>query len=362
MITNPECEQYVAKEVPLFIWIEGPSMYARSEFVAFYKKIKVFMESNCAHIRPTTLVIRTAHPYYVPKADIVYWPPKDSPLFTELLAKLDVGSEVGVLLYPYVFDEFSRSQWVKFADSKQVDSVLPRPVYNASSPAASVLESSNVYDGIYQYVKGWQQAVAQATTKVSIDGFVIDYEEIYRYPDSGYIIELSADEISPYRSLYPGIKIGTTIGYDDSKKLSMFEPYMDYLFLQAYDLYYPYVGADATKDSPFLAYQDDPERLTTVLMQKVFTSKILTPYQSMLKKIFIMWSTQSLQVKDCLYKINDGSCGINNELGSWKPETFNALMQTIMKADPTFSAVQHGMYTYNFVTPKWLPASARAMP
>jgi hypothetical protein len=137
---------------------------------------------------------------------------------------------------------------------------------------------------------------------------------------------------------------------------------MDQLFLQAYDLFWPYVGSDATDDSPFVVYENDPDLLSSVLLQKVFTSKILSTYQSRLDKIFIMWSTQSLKVKNCLYKINDGSCGINNEFGPWRPDAFNVFIQKITQKNIVLGQVQHGLYTYNFLTPDWLPKSARGLP
>ena len=360
--SDSDCESYSSQEVPLFVWIEGPRMYQPAEFVAFYQKVKVFLESNCAHIRPTTLAIRTAHPYYVPNYASEYWPPNTSPLFTELLSKLNVGSPVKVVLYPYVFDDFSRSQWVKFANSGSVDKVLPRVTYPATSSAATVLSSVNIYDGIFQFVKGWQLAVDSLGSNVKIDGFVIDYEEISRYPDSKYLVRFNADEINPYRALYPSIKVGTTVGYDDVKKMVTFESYVDYLFLEAYDLYYPYAGADATADSIFTTYKDNPVGLANVLSKNVFTSGILAAYQARLSKIFIMWSTQSLTVTNCLYKLNNGSCGVNNEFGSWRPDTFNQFIQAVKGTSTTMANVQHGVYTLNFVQPTWLPISARTMP
>ena len=338
-------------------------MYVRSQFVAFYQKILVFLQSNCAHIRPTTLIIRTAHPYYVPKGDLVYWPPETSPLFTDLLSKLNIGSPIKVLMYPYIFDAYARSQWVNFAIAGLVDPVLPRPVFDPlTSTAAGVLSTVNIYDGIFQFVKGWQNSVTKLGSLVSIDGFILDYEEVFRYPDSTNIIKFTADEVNPYKALYPSIKVATSIGYDDSKNMNYFDPYIDYLFLQAYDLYWPYAGADATSDSIFTAYQDDPVQLASVLMQKVFTPTILAAYQTRLSKIYLMWSTQSLTSTTCLYKLNDGSCGINNEFGSWRPDSFNVFIQQMIQRDPTMASIKHGVYTLNFVTPLWLPLSARTMP
>ena len=359
---SSQCELYSATEVPLFLWVEGPRMYARSEFVAFYQKVRVFLQSNCAHIRPTTLVIRTAHPYYVPRYEMEYWPPETSPLFTELLSKLNVGSPVNVLLYPYIFDDFSRSQWIAFANSGSVDKVLPRVSFDPNSPAADVLSNVNIYDGMFQFAKGWQKSVDKLGSNVRIDGFMIDYEEISRYPDSNYLVSFTADELNPYRSLYPTIKLGTAFGYDDIKKMAYFDPFIDYLHLEAYDLYYPYSGSDASADSLFLTYQDDPVNLAKILAQKVFTSSILSAYQTKLSKLYIMWSTQSLVVKDCLYKINDASCGVNNEFGSWRPDTFNTFIQEMKKTSSVMANVQHGVYTLNFVRPTWLPINARGMP
>lgn len=357
-----ECEVYAGQEVPLFVWIEGPRMYLKEEFIAFYQKVRVFLESNCARIRPTTLTVRTAHPYYVPKYEMEYWPPETSPLFTELLSQLKIDSPVKVLLYPYVFDDFARAQWVKFASSGSVDKVLPRVTFDSTSSAASVLQSINIYDGMFQYTKGWQNAVAKLNSNVRIDGFMIDYEEIYRYPDTTHLVSFTPEEVLPYKALYPSIKVATSVGYDDIKKINYFDGFIDYLHLQAYDLYYPYVGADATADSPFVVYQDDPVNLAKILSQKVFTPTILKSYESRISKIFLMWSTQSLTVKDCLYKINDGSCGINNEFGPWRPDTFNLFIQEMQKTSNVMKNVQHGVYTLNFVRPTWLPKSARQMP
>jgi hypothetical protein len=188
---------------------------------------------------------------------------------------------------------------------------------------------------------------------------MIDHEEIRTYSEKGYPLAFTADELLPYKQLYPNIRMATTIGYDDLKRLSYYSPIMDYMYLQAYDLYYPYPGADTTKDSIFTVYRDDPVALTNVLLSKVFTPAIIAAYQPFLSKIKMMWSTQTLESKACFYTINNGSCGINNEF-NWKPSTFNQFIQLLIRGNPTMSAVEHGIYTFNFLMPTWLPLSSRS--
>ena len=340
-----ECENKPADAVPLFLWVEGPRMYAKSEFVAMYRRLKIFLDNNCANIRVTTLVIRTAHPYYPTQlAEGVYWPPWNSPLYTELISKVS-ATGLKILLYPYIMESYDRQQWVTFAQRRGA-----KPVSGGSLTP---------YDGIFSYTKGWQDFVNRNNT-ATIEGFVLDYEEIYRRIGTEYAVELTPEVFQPYRSAYPTIMTATTVGYDDKKNVNYFDPFMDYIYLQVYDLYYPYVGSDANADSIFETNRDNPEGLFSVILKNVLTSTIQDIYKTRTSKIKLMWSTQSLIEKNCLYKINDGSCGINNEF-NWSPAPFNAFMRKISSsaAGAVLDAVEHGIYTWNFMRQDYLVKSTR---
>ena len=339
---STECEFRSGVTVPLFLWVEGPQMYTKSEFGGFYKKLRQFLEFNCANTKIVKLVVRTAHPYYVPNSDSVYWPPESSPLFTELIAKLSVSYKVTLILYPYVLDSFARTKWVQFA----------KEVARIANPS--------VYDGLFEFTNRWRIFVEAASLGggVSIDGFVIDYEEVTANSEPQFVIQLSQAELSPFRVKYPKVKTGVTVGYDDKKKINAFEPYMDYLFLQVYDLYYPYVGSDATSDSLFVKYKHDPATLASVLFKNVLYPAITDVYKGKESKVHLMWSTQTLQDRACLYPTNRGDCGVNNEF-NWDPFYFNQFIQKMQIANSTAS-LTHGIYTYNFLHSNWLPASLRA--
>ena len=333
--------QYAA---PLFLWVELATARTQSEFVDFYQKLGVFLTNNCANIRPTTLVIRVINPSF-PTAQPMYWPPERSPLYTELISKIKVlGSEkVKILLYPYVMEENDRNKWVGLAQSRNVT-----PVVN---------KTMSVYDGIFAFTKAWQNLVAPSSS-FSIDGFMIDYEELTHLMGSQNLLSMTPESLTPYRTAYPSIKVATSLGFDDTKHVKLLDPVVDYFHLQFYDLYYPYAGSDASaKDSIFEAYKDNPSALLNVITTNILNPTFLKRYVGFEQKIKLMWSTQTLSKSGCIYPMTSGSCGVNYEI-NWNPIRFNQLMQMVL-AHPQLGIFEHGLYTYNFMRPDWVAAASR---
>jgi hypothetical protein len=267
----------------------------------------------------------------------MFWPPSTSPLYTQLISQLPSSSgRIKILLYPYVMEDFDRRAWVNFA----------------KSAGARVTGAYTFYDGIFAFTQGWQDAVKSSS--VSIDGFMIDYEEIYRRIGNAYASELTYAVFAPYRSAYPSIKTGVTVGYDSGKDINFFDPFMDYIHLQCYDLYYPYSGSDeSSTDSIFEKYRDNPAGLAEIVLSKIFTPSVLSNYAGKQSKIKLMWSTQTLKNKQCLYPMNNGSCGVNYEF-NWSPKKFNEFMKLMMQSNSPLSLFEHGVYTYNFMRPDWV--------
>ena len=330
--------------VSTFLWVEQPSnLKTKSEFVAFYQELNTFIShQNCVNIDTTTLVIRTPNPKYpISSAGGMYWPPGSSPLFTELISPLgSVGRKVKILLYPYIMEDYDRDVWVDFAAVSSLKPVI-----------ASL--GLTVYDGVFAYTKGWQDFVGKSQQSVSIDGFMLDYEEIFKAMGTSNRVSLTSASFSPYRAAYPTIKTATTVGYDNSKDIVFFDAFMDYLHLQVYDLYYPYVGSDeSSNDSIFETTKNNPQGLVAVLLSKVLTPTILKAYKGRESKIKLMWSTQTLASRNCLYPLRDGSCGINYEF-NWSPDKFNEFLGLVTKA-PELGQFEHGIYTYNFMPRNWV--------
>ena len=190
---------------------------------------------------------------------------------------------------------------------------------------------------------------------------MIDYEEILRRTGTDNLVSFTAPDLSPYRVAYPGIKTGITFGYDDRNRLNLYSPYFDFLHLQVYDLYYPYNGADESlTDSIFVKYEKDPVGLANVIVANVLTPTILSYYAGKESQITLMWSTQFIGEKNCLYPLGAGaSCGINYEIHS-TPAAFNQFMQSIRSRAGSLSQVQHAVYTFNFMQQTWLPLNQRA--
>ena len=344
--SSDACEHRGASEVPLFVWLEGTgSMHSVSEFAALFQQIRQFVQYNCVNMRVTTLVVRTPNPVYpTQSAEPVYWPPSSSPLFTELIAQLGPETPVKILLYPYIMEDFDRTAWVQFAQS---------------TGAKRVGSTYTVYDGIFAFTKGWQDFVRSRSSSVQIEGFMIDYEEIYRKMGSINVVALDQTTFQPYRSAYPSIKTGVTVGYDHGSAIKSFAPYMDTIHLQVYDLYYPYAGSDESKtDSVFEKYKDDPQTLANIVLSKVFIPSVLANYQGLGDKIKLMWSTQTLVPGGCLYPLNTGKCGVNYEF-NWRPDTFNEFMRIVQSSQSAIAPYEHGVYTFNFMRPDWLVKSSR---
>ena len=267
-------------------------------------------------------------------------------MFTELIAKLGKGQNIKILLYPYILDAYARSQWINFAKTANT-----RPV---------VSTGLSVYDGIFAFTNKWQQFVNSNNT-VQIVGFILDIEEITTNTDPQYSVVLTPESFGPYRSAYPGVETAVTLGYDDKRKINYFDPFMDYLYLQVYDLYYPYAGSASSQDSLFEVYQNDPKGLLAVLLSKVLTSSVTDVYKGVENKIALMWSTQTLDNNDCLYLLNDGSCGVNREF-NWAPAAFNNFVQLVKGVAGPLGQVTHGVYTFNFMRQDWLLKSDRIPP
>ena len=320
--------------VPSFLWVEGTRLYSESDFVSFFRRLSNFIQSNCVSMGVTTLVVRTPNPVYpTQSAEPAFWPPENSALYTEVIAK--VKSPLRILLYPYIMEDFDRNAWFELGDKP------------------------GVFEGIFSFTKAWQDFVEAHNPVVAIEGFMIDYEEIYRAMGSEHRVTLTPDSLNPYRLAYPTVKTATTVGYDDTKTIAYFYPFMDYIHLQVYDLYYPYEGSDeSSKDSIFVQYQDDPEGLVEVLAQHVFLPGILKAYSGKESKLKLMWSTQTLGDRNCLYPLNDGRCGINYEF-DWKPRTFNEFLKLVI-SHPVLGSFEHGVYPYNFMRQDWLVPADRS--
>ena len=352
-----------------------PNSKIPSDFIAYFQRLKSFLESNCVNMLTTTIVVRVVSPYY-PSANPMFWPPATSPLFTELISKLVLpnGNKVKILLYPYVMEDGDRINWVNFANVNGVIPVVIGGTSNVTTTDANITTNgtttttttppppNTVYDGIFHYTREWQKFVdGSKVSSVVIDGFMIDFEEIYRIMGTQQMITLTPESFGPYRAAYPTVKTGTSVGYDSGKFIRNFDPIMDYLHLQVYDFYYPYAGADkSVTDSLFEVYRDNAPALIDSLMKNVLTKTVLNAYIGRESKIKLMWSTQTLFDGGCIYPMRNGKCGANYEF-NWSPAQFNQFAQMV-QAHPVLGKFEHGIYTYNFMRSDWLTKSTRSTP
>ena len=352
-----ECEQYPSSPTaPMFLWVEEPKL-SRSDFEEFFARIAAYITGNCVRMQTVRLVLRVGSPYTKSQDDssLLYWPPESSLIHTVLMQRLREAGEdyrIQLVFYPYIFENDSRGEWVRFG--------LDRSLNNRRN---NRVNRHTVYDGIYSFVHGWQEfANSNPSSSIFVEGYTIDYEEIDPTKRKGAedLVDFEQYELAPYVAAYPHIRSGLSLGYDDKKRIRHYSGYMDNIYLQVYDLYYPYKHADRSlEDSIFVNYNSNPRKLSQIILEEVLKPEILSIYRGREDRLFLMWSTQYISERKCLYPIGEmKSCGINYEIHS-TPANFNEFINRVSAGHEILSRVQHGVYTFNFLQESWMPRSSR---
>jgi len=155
------------------------------------------------------------------------------------------------------------------------------------------------------------------------------------------------------------LEFGVTIGFDETGTINKWSDFVDEFYLQVYDLYTPQASIDRTPDSRFLTLNGDAAAMASYIADDVLGAKIWSVYDQFAGQITLMWSNQSLS-SDCVYPLNSGNCGVNNEFGSWSPEAFNAFLVEFgkkMAGKISNSAqIEQALFQFSFVSQKWFAA------
>jgi hypothetical protein len=310
----------------MFLWTEAPvnQVVDKASWTLFYRRMRTFVDSNCANVAVTKLILRVVHPYFAPGGYQAYWPPAQSPLYTELLSTLP--SDIEVVFYPYIESSYEWGFWTSFT--------------NITDPI----------EAVFAYSATWNTFLASQGSRVRVSGIVLDLEEIPGRPiPSAY----NATLINAWKLQYGLKEYGVSVGYDQVTVVQKMASYTDSFYLQFYDFYYPTPGIDSTVDSPFLTYLNDAVQMVQYIINpRVLKGSLIQVYQTYQSKIYAMWSIQSL-TNNCTYTL-DGTCGLNHEFGAWSPASFNDFYQLIIQTS-IFKNLNHGIFQFSFVPLNWLP-------
>lgn len=303
----------------IFMWLEWPSLPNNAvAWTEYYSTLASFMDQNCARLRVTKMVLRITEP-----RKAAWWSPDNSPLYLALLSHIDPATELYV--YPYVMDAYNQGEWTSMAPS-----------------------GSNIVEGIFEFVKTWNVFLAAQGSGLRFSGAVFDYEEFMN--NRNPMVLAQVQNMQPLKDQY-NLKTAITFGYQSSNQMRQWDSVMDDFYLQFYDYYYePYVNAGP--NSPFLLYKNDPATLAQFTLETVLQgySESTDRYGP---KVNVMWSLQSMEA-DCIYPLNDGTCGINHEFGSgWTAAAFNQYLKEFRARSPNLGSKPQGLFQYSFMPVSW---------
>jgi hypothetical protein len=326
---NGGCESMPAETVNVAMWTEWPHIGSdRASIAKYYQTLRAYLDSNCANIRTTKLILRVLHPSFPtsqPADSKAFWPPATAPLYTELLSKL--SSSVEVHIYPYVMGTTDQKMWKEFGGS------------------------DDVVANVYSFVAQWDSFLKSQGSGVRIKGAVFDLEEVRNWPE--YKTQFGSANIKKRKGSF---SYSSSIGFDQLGLIG--DDFTDEYFLQVYDLYAPTASIGKTTSSRFLTLKNNPEALADYIINEATTEAIWKRYSENLATVTMMWSTQNL-ASGCIYPSSTGKCGVNYEFGSWGPDAFNKFILALQRKQPIAAKVEHAIFQFNYTPYSWMPRNYR---
>lgn len=118
-----------------------------------------------------------------------------------------------------------------------------------------------------------------------------------------------------------------------------------------YDFFRPTAYISQTANSRFLLYKNKASKMVNYVVNEAVDKVVQAAYADHRSRAHLMWSLQH-QDDGCVYPLNSGKCGYNNEFGSWNPAPFNEFLRLIKSKLPHKS---QGVYHYDFLPYSMIP-------
>ena len=327
--TTVQSTPVATSSMDLFMWCEWPSgLTTVSAATQFYTGLLNFISSNSLSARIPKIVLRVLHPKFPALEGGVgdfYAATTTSLLYTAFISKLPAGTELA--MYPYVMESLAGNAWM------------------------SETGASNPVEGAVAFMKRWNDVLIAAGSSVKFAGIVLDLEELPGLKTySSFVV--SAATVGALKAKYGNFEFGTSPGFDQTGLISSSASYVDKFYIQLYDFYTPTPNVDATPNSPFLLYKNQPQVMGDFVLNQVLSAATMSVYQKYAGQIMAMWSNQNL-AGGCLYPLPSGQCGSVNEFGSWSAQNMNAFISYVKQKSPTMASLTHGLFQYSFTPSSW---------
>jgi hypothetical protein len=197
---------------------------------------------------------------------------------------------------------------------------------------------------VFKWANDWNKFLPG----VKFTGVVFDNEE-FGGGAGGPL--LTATNAAALKSKFAIKNIGLAVGFDGVGKFATM-PWIDQFYMEMYDFYTPAAYIDASPQSRFVQYVNNPGPLVDYITNQVLSAGQLDLYRQYASKVHAMWSTQSLGT-NCIYPLGT-NCGINNEFGVWSAAGFTSFLSTVKAKSPIFASLAgHGLYEFDLIPTSW---------
>jgi hypothetical protein len=309
---------------PFILWTEWPTLSSVSDWKGYFDNLLQFIQSNCAQVRVTRLVMRVLQPEFQYKRGPLWQASSDSYFFKHFMQHLP--DDIEVYMYPYLYGKTAPLHW---KNQTGVDVPL---------------------EGAFKFVQSWNGFLSSSHVPHRIRGLVTDYE------DSAYFIH-DLHNLGNYKKKYAThghgtLRFGMAIGYAMVGKIDRLTHEIDDYYLEMYSFYIhgtsPAVKVHAHKHGA----HNKSHRFLDILDEKVWAPYIRK--YSRYPNVIFMWSIQHKESDQCLYPLSDRTCGERVDFGSWDPSEFQSFIRVASRRHPVFAERQHALFQFSFLPHSWM--------
>ena len=309
---------------PFTLWTEWPTLSSVADWKGYFDNLLQFIRSNCARVQVTRLVMRVLQPEFQHKRGRLWQASPESYFFKHFMQHLP--HDIEVYMYPYLYGKTAPVRW-------------------------TVQTGVNVpLEGAFKFVKSWNDFLSTSHVPHRIRGVVTDYED-----SANFLHDLH--HLGNYKEKYAThghgtLRFGMAIGYAMVGKISRLTSEIDDYYLEMYSFYVDGTSPAVKVHAHEHGAHNKSERFLDILDEKGWAPYVRK--YSRYPNIIFMWSIQHKESDQCLYPLNDGTCGERVDFGSWNPMEFHNFIQAASRRHSVFGERQHALFQFSFLPLSWM--------
>jgi hypothetical protein len=312
----------------MILWTEWPTL-EEGAWPDYFSKLREFLTGNCAGIRFHRVVMRVLDPTFQRSRGELWQVSRTSSFYVDFLRHLPASIDVHI--YPYLLDEESALKWS--GDGRDAHSAL---------------------EGVFKYIRNWNDLLIEDGLPVRLGGVVCDKEEGRNFLHDLRFLDVMKERYSTRGG--PRLKFGLAIGFDTAGSIPSFSDEIDNFYLEMYDWYEQ--GRKPVRK--IIAEEHDAVNKPSMFVDLLERLQQLGRHYHRYRehdRIVFMWSLQNRGSNQCMFPLNDNTCGERNDFGSWTGHHFRQFLSELSSRESVFAQRQHALFQFSYVPLTWHPRS-----